>query len=194
MARIEAKRKEKLSSVIWTWVVVGVLGAVVITGLVLGIIYLVDVLDKEEEVTYAEQYPNAKLISYADLDKILSGEQSELHVAGTTYVLVYSPNYEAHPNGESISTYVNDAVKACDEDGVNGHDAFYVVNVLSEDNKDSSITDYTNLSSLSTSKYPYLLVISPENGEYEIVEDGIITNVREINDYLINFAGTEVTE
>ena len=40
MARIEAKSKEKLSSIIWTWVVVGVLAAVTITGLVLGIIYL----------------------------------------------------------------------------------------------------------------------------------------------------------
>ena len=34
MARIEEKRKEKLSSTIGTWVVFGILGAVVITGIV----------------------------------------------------------------------------------------------------------------------------------------------------------------
>ena len=34
MARIEEKSKEKLSSVIWTWIIVGVLSAVVITGIV----------------------------------------------------------------------------------------------------------------------------------------------------------------
>ena len=193
MARIEAKRKEKLSSIIWTWIVIGVLSAVVITGLVLGIIYLVETSKSDEEATFEEQYPNAKLISYEELNGILeAGHQSELHVAGNIYVLVYSPDYETYENGKKISSYVNDVVAACDKNGTKGFDAFYVVNVTAEENKDSSITDYSNLSSLSTN-YPYLLVINAENGEYEIVEDGIITYYKDIINTL-HFAFLEGNE
>ena len=41
MARIEEKSKEKLSSVIGTWIIAGVLSAVVITSIVLVILYFV---------------------------------------------------------------------------------------------------------------------------------------------------------
>ena len=181
-------KKEKLSSVIWTWIVIGVLSAVVITGLVLGIIYLVELANTDEEETYEEQFPNAKLLTFEELDGILeAGHGSELHVSpyGTIYVLVYT----ASADNSNIKTYVDNAANACEKDdgkntGRNGDNAFYVVNLVSEDNKDSSISSYSNLSSLSEN-CPYLLVISPENGDFEIVET--ITLVREINQTLINF-------
>ena len=198
MARIEVK-KEKLSSVIWTWIVVGVLSAVVITGLVLGIIYLVELGNEEEEKTFEEQYPTATLITYEDLNQILeAGEKSKYHVLGNIYVLVYSPDYESFPNGKKITDYVNNAITAynaaveADEAGEKVYNAFYVLNVTSEDNEGHSISEYANLSSLSTN-YPYLLVISAENGEYEIVEDGIVTSYKDINNTL-HFAFAEETE
>ena len=49
MARIEEKNKEKLSSVIGTWVIAGILSAVVITAIVLVIIYFVESGKQEEE-------------------------------------------------------------------------------------------------------------------------------------------------
>lgn len=173
MARIEEKSKQKLSSVIWTWVVVGVLGAVVITGLVLGIIYLVNLnKDDDGEKTFEEQYPNAELWTWEELEDLLDPHvQNEMD--GTLYVLVYSPDYENYPNGEKIKDKVNAAVNA-------GVDNFFVVNVTSEDNKDYSLTN-TDLSSLS---YPTLLVIDIDTESGHIVIDETINNWRDINNKL----------
>ncbi len=183
MARIEVKNKEKLSSVIGTWVVFGILAAVVITGIVLGIIYLVELnSDSDDDVEYEEQYPNAQLITWEELNDVLDPYTiSDIKVNGEIYVLVYSPDYETYPNGEKISDKVNAAVDA-------ELDNFYVINVEAEDNKDTSASDFEYLSSLS-SGYPYLIVITNKNVTIEIAEDGIIDNYKDINNKLTDIIG-----
>ena len=134
MARIEEKRKEKLSSTIGTWIVVGILCAVVITGIVLGVIYLVEELNKDDESQeFEEQYPNAELITFEELDNLLdNATQSDIEVNDTIYVFVYSPDYETYEDGEKLEDAVNSVIDA--ETGI-----FYVINVESEDNSDFSI-------------------------------------------------------
>ena len=83
MARINEKRQEttkpKLASVIWSFVVVGILSAVVIAGIVLLIIYLVSLGNTtEEETRYDAQFPEATSITYEDLESLLNGNIEEM--------------------------------------------------------------------------------------------------------------------
>jgi hypothetical protein len=181
MARIETKKKEKLSN-IGSWIIIGILSAVVITGIVLTIIYLVGLNNADDEKSFDEQYPDANLITWEDLNDVLNPYTiSDIKVNGEIYVLVYSPDYETYPNGEKIS----DKVNACIDAKV---DTLYVLNVEAEDNKDSSASSFEYLTELP-SGYPYLLVITSENGIYEIAEDGIITTRQEINNKLTDIIG-----
>jgi hypothetical protein len=181
MARIETKKKEKLSN-IGSWIIIGILSAVVITGIVLTIIYLVGLNNADDEKSFDEQYPEANLITWEDLDDVLNPYTiSDIQVNGEIYVLVYSPDYETYPDGEKIS----DKVNACIDAEV---DTLYVLNVEAEDNKDSSASSFEYLTELP-SGYPYLLVITSENGIYEIAEDGIITTRQEINNKLTDIIG-----
>jgi hypothetical protein len=181
MARIETKKKEKLSN-IGSWIIIGILSAVVITGIVLTIIYLVGLNNADDEKSFDEQYPDANLITWEDLNDVLNPYTiSDIQVNGEIYVLVYSPDYETYPNGEKIS----DKVNACIDAKV---DTLYVLNVEAEDNKDSSASSFEYLTELP-SGYPYLLVITSENGIYEIAEDGIITTRQEINNKLTDIIG-----
>lgn len=197
MARIEEKSnksKKNLASIIWTSVVVGVLVGVVVTGIVLLIIYFANNNDETEEVTYDEKYTTASenmFLTFEELNQILEpGERSEHHVSGYTFVLVYSPDYNTYDKSDKITDKVNALIAKCDDNGHFGDDAFYIVNVESEDNKDYEINSYSNLTSLSSTSYPYLLVISPENGDYEILEEeGIISTWREINNKLTELIG-----
>ena len=171
MARIEEKRKENLSSVIWTWVVVGILSAVVITGIVLGIIYIIDLNNQDNDDTeFEEQYPSAELITFGELDNLLdNATQSDIEVVDTVYVFVYSPDYETYPNGEKLEDTINGVI--ADETGI-----FYVLNVESEHNSDFPIDSSEFLSQEELpSKYPYLLVI--KHGANGIEVDEIITSV-----------------
>lgn len=181
MARIETKKKEKLSN-IGSWIIIGILSAVVITGIVLTIIYLVGLNNADDEKSFDEQYPDANLITWEDLNDVLNPYTiSDIKVNGEIYVLVYSPDYETYPNGEKIS----DKVNACIDAKV---DTLYVLNVEAEDNKDSSASSFEYLTELP-SGYPYLLVITSENGIYEIAEDGIIITRQEINNKLTDIIG-----
>ena len=181
MARIETKKKEKLSN-IGSWIIIGILSAVVITGIVLTIIYLVGLNNADDEKSFDEQYPDANLITWEDLNDVLNPYTiSDIQVNGEIYVLVYSPDYETYPNGEKIS----DKVNACIDAKV---DTLYVLNVEAEDNKDSSASSFEYLTELP-SGYPYLLVITSENGIYEIAEDGIIITRQEINNKLTDIIG-----
>lgn len=181
MARIETKKKEKLSN-IGSWIIIGILSAVVITGIVLTIIYLVGLNNADDEKSFDEQYPDANLITWEDLNDVLNPYTiSDIQVNGEIYVLVYSPDYETYPNGEKIS----DKVNACIDAKV---DTFYVLNVEAEDNKDTYASSFEYLSALP-SGYPYLLVITSENGIYEIAEDGIITTRQEINNKVTDIIG-----
>ena len=181
MARIETKKKEKLSN-IGSWIIIGILSAVVITGIVLTIIYLVGLNNADDEKSFDEQYPDANLITWEDLNDVLNPYTiSDIQVNGEIYVLVYSPDYETYPNGEKIS----DKVNACIDAKV---DTLYVLNVEAEDNKDTYASSFEYLSELP-SGYPYLLVITSENGIYEIAEDGIITTRQEINNKLTDIIG-----
>ena len=180
MARIEEKTKEKLSSVIWTWVVAGVLSAVVITGIVLAIIYIIDLnKNDDDEVEFEEQYPSAELITFEELDNLLdNATQSDIEVNDKIYVFVYSPDYETYAKGEELEEAVNEVIDA--ETGI-----FFVLNVESKDNSGKSADSFEFLSQEGLpSGYPYLLVISQGTNGIEIAEDGIITNVREIKSYL----------
>ena len=181
MARIETKKKEKLSN-IGSWIIIGILSAVVITGIVLTIIYLVGLNNADDEKSFDEQYPDANLITWEDLNDVLNPYTiSDIKVNGEIYVLVYSPDYETYPNGEKIS----DKVNACIDAKV---DTLYVLNVEAEDNKDTYASSFEYLSELP-SGYPYLLVITSENGIYEIAEDGIITTRQEINNKVTDIIG-----
>ena len=171
MARIEVKNKEKLASVIWAWVVIGVLSAVVLTGIVLGVIYFVEQANKDDDdKEFEEQYPNAEFITFEELDNLLdNATQSDFEVVDTVYVFVYSPDYETYANGEKLEGTINDVI--ADETGI-----FYVLNVESEDNSDFSIDSSEFLSQEELpSKYPYLLVI--KHGANGIEVDEIITSV-----------------
>jgi hypothetical protein len=183
MARIETKKKEKLSN-IGSWIIIGILSAVVITGIVLTIIYFVGLNNADDEKSFDEQYPEANLITWEDLDDVLNPYTiSDIQVNGEIYVLVYSPDYETYPDGEKIS----DKVNACIDAEV---DTLYVLNVEAEDNKDSSASAFEYLSDKGLpSGYPYLLVITSENGIIEIAEDGIITTRQEINNKLTDIIG-----
>lgn len=183
MARIETKKKEKLSN-IGSWIIIGILSAVVITGIVLTIIYFVGLNNADDEKSFDEQYPEAKLITWEDLDDVLNPYTiSDIQVNGKIYVLVYSPDYETYPDGEKIS----DKVNACIDAKV---DTLYVLNIEAEDNKDTSASAFEYLSDKGLpSGYPYLLVITSENGIYEIAEDGIITTRQEINNQLTDIIG-----
>ena len=181
MARIETKSKEKLSNIIWSWVVLGVLGAVVITGIVLAIIYFVGLSNNADETnTFDEQYPEANLITWEELDDVLNPHTiSDIRVGSGIYVLVYSPDYETYANGEKISAKVNAAIEA-------GVENLYIINVEAEDNKDT-FSEYENLADKGLpSKYPYLLFI---NSEYQIDDEGIITSYQEINNTLTDIIG-----
>ena len=180
MARIEEKTKEKLSSVIWTWVVAGVLSAVVITGIVLGIIYIIDLNNKDDDnKEFEEQYPSAELITFKELDNLLdNATQSDIEVNDTIYVFVYSPDYETYTKAEQLEDAVNKVINA--ETGV-----FFVLNVESKDNSGYSVDSSEFLSQEGLpSSYPYLLVITQGTNGIEIAENGIITNPREIQSYL----------
>ena len=183
MARIETKKKEKLSN-IGSWIIIGILSAVVITGIVLTIIYFVGLNNADDEKSFDEQYPEANLITWEDLDDVLNPYTiSDIQVNGKIYVLVYSPDYETYPDGEKIS----DKVNACIDAEV---DTLYVLNIEAEDNKDTSASAFEYLSDKGLpSGYPYLLVITSENGIYEIAEDGIITTRQEINNQLTDIIG-----
>ena len=139
MARINEKNKEKLSSIIWTWIVVGILGAVVVTGIVLLISYFVELNDSTDESEYEEKFPNASLITYEELEREYSGFDSGLSYTseGYTVVFVYSAAYELK---ENVLNAVNDAY---------AKDGFHILNVVSEDNIDSSFASYDGLSGLT---------------------------------------------
>ena len=195
MARIEAKNKEKLSSTIGAWIVFGILGAVVITGIILLIIYLVDLGKVDEEKTFEERFPVAEekdiLMTYEELDAVLEGDTGiDPKYEGIIYVFVYNPDFETFKDEDvtwveddedksgKLTEFIDSIVKKVNvEQGI--IDNFFIINVENEDNKDfsgSNIPTFDN--------YPTLLVI--ENGEIidepikdvddiELAESGTIT-------------------
>lgn len=197
MARIEDKRKSKkdLGNKIWTGIVATVLASVVIAGLIfVGILLFGNKDEENEEKVYDEVFPEAELITFEDLNSIfdIHTPDQNLLVNGTIYVLVYSPAYAetleegtvAYEDYQKLLTSVNSAVEFFGED-YSGDDAFYVINVLSEDNKGLSATgeylDQYNKSgeSLTSLTSPYLLVIERgDNGDFEIGTNGVYTTLK----------------
>ena len=199
MARIEEKRKEKLSSVIGTWVVFGILGAVVITGIVLLIIYLVGLGKVDEEKTFEERFPAAEekniLMTYEELDAVLDGDSAiDPKYEGTIYVFVYLPDFDTYNDADvtwvedgedksgKLTEFIDTIVAKVDVDA-EIIDNFFIINANNEDNKEFSG------SNIPTLDYPTLLVI--ENGsiltdkiEDEdgtiIADDGTVTDVKEM--------------
>ena len=184
MARISEKSKEtskpKLASVIWSFVVVGILSAVVITGVVLLIIYLVSLNNTgEDEVKYVAQFPDATSITYEDLESCFNGTTARLkyNAEGLTYVLVYSDEYA-----------ISDDLKAAINE-VYSSTGFYLLNTYAEENQDYTFSDYEYLAeisvpTLSSTKTAYLLVL--EN--YELQED-IPNSASKIKHAINNFLG-----
>ena len=196
MARIEEKNKEKLSSVIGTWVIAGILSAVVITAIVLVIIYFVELgKQNDEEKEFAERFPNAQAITFEELDSLLANEKTDFDTAHGIYVFVYSPDYDTYADADvtladgsevKLSEFIDSIVAK--EDITN----FYVLNVESEDNKGQGSSYVT------VSNYPTLLVLnhnSDNTGKFGItvpefleehIDSGIVTNPREIINVLSN--------
>ena len=196
MARIEEKNKDKLSSVIGTWVIAGILSAVVITAIVLVIIYFVELgKQNDEEKEFAERFPNAQAITFDELDSLLANEKTDFDTAHGIYVFVYSPDYDAYADADvtladgsevKLSEFIDSIVAK--EEITN----FYVLNVESEDNKGKG-SSYVNVSN-----YPTLLVLdhnSDNTGKFGItvpefleehIDSGIVTNPREIINVLSN--------
>lgn len=204
MARIEDKKvknNKKEGGKFWTGFLATILGAVVIAGIVIGAIMIFGKKDDDgetEEKTYEELFPKANLITFEELGSIfdIHTPDQDLLVDGTIYVFVYSPAYvESLEEGSSayknyynyIETSVNKAAELFDEE-YEGNDAFYVINTLSEDNKNLTIADAEIVNNsgedLSTLTGPYLLVISRgDNNEFEIPQNGVKEN-REISSVL----------
>ena len=199
MARIEEKNKEKLSSVIGTWIVAGILGAVVITAIVLVIIYFVDLANQEEETEFEERFPTAQQITFEQLDDILGGKKDideiGIDISKGLFVFVYSPDFETYTDVEvewnkEVDGEIKEA-KGTLTDYIDyilskGYTNFYVLNVESEDNEGKSSSKVT------ISNYPTLLVmdvISEGMGNFGItvpdyledqIDSGIVTDVRQI--------------
>lgn len=205
MARIEEKSKQKskkaLGKKIWNGIVVFVLASVVIGGLIFGGILLFGKDDEEEEpeVEYDELFPSAELITFDDLDSIFDVHtpNQDLLVDGVIYVFVYSPEYVANLEEgskeynyyQTISASVNAAVEYFGE-AYEGSDAFYVINTLSDENKDltangANLSEYNKSGEdLTTLTAPYLLVISRgDSNDFEIPLNGVKEN-REISSVL----------
>ena len=197
MARIEEKvREEKvkksLAGKVWAWVVGVVLTLVFIGSVVLLVLFI---LNKDEEetpveeatVTYEEKYPEAQLITFADLeDKILNDHRDTEDLIGTNYdviyVFVYSPDYETYPNGEKVSTNVNAMIAACGDNSGDGV-KFFVINTETDDNKAFDLTNSPLLAGAATFKSPYLIkIIISEAGP--LVIDEFITGIGDINNEL----------
>lgn len=199
MARIEEKSKPKLASVIWTWVVVGILSAVVVTGLVLLIIYLVGLGNTEGEKEFPERFTTAEesqFITYEELESLLSNSPVDEERFDTTkemFVFVYSPDFEQYKdldvtvNGEEmkltefIDTIVEKKLKN-----------FFIYNTESEDNKNHSIDNL-----VEGLKFPTLLVmgidtdgfgtIVPDDLEDHIHgTDGVVTLPKQIVSVLLS--------
>ena len=194
MARIEEKRKEKLSSTIGTWVVFGILGAVVITGIVLLIIYLVGLgNNNNSEKTFEDRFPESNHLTFEQLEGIINDDGEYPIEENVIYVLIYSANFEEYEDvvinekeEKTFTQYVDDVV---------GVTNFFTLNVEDEENKEYTITN-EDLSNISNGdKYPVLVIVSitSENG-YEISvpeeikpyagEDGIVYNLTWIVDTL----------
>ena len=204
MARIEDKKvknDKKEGGKVWTGVIATLLAGVVVAALVIVAIMIFGKNDDEgetEEKTYDELFPNANLITYEELGSIFDiyTPDQNLLVDGTIYVFVYSPAYvESLEEGSNaynnyynyIEASVNKAAELFDEE-YEGDDAFYVINTLSEDNKNLTIADVEIVNNsgedLSTLTGPYLLVISRgDNNEFEIPQNGVKEN-REISSVL----------
>ena len=193
MARIKEKttqtKKESLGNIIWTWTVVGVLSAVVITGIVLAIIYFVNLNKGDDtEKTFEDQYSSEYHITYEELDNILLDENTNFDLSNGMYVFIYSPNYEEWPN--KVITYNNEEIKLSEfiEKVIEANPSnFRVLNILNEENTEYSVQDQTVA---SLNKYPTLLMIgmSANNG-YDIIvpeefgedyESGVVTKTGDI--------------
>ena len=199
MARIETKSKPKLASVIWTWVVVGILTAVVVTGLVLLIIYLVDLANGNDgEVEFEERFQSELVqhITYEELDALLANEPSDIDTSHGIFVFVYSPDFETYNDADvTVEGKTMKLTEFIDSIIEKDLDNFYILNVESEENKDYTIQNST-VSGLSN--YPTLLVMDnnantsghfgitvPEALEGEI-ESGIVTNTKQIINVLLS--------
>ena len=173
MARIKEKVKvEKVVSTVWNWVAFGVLAAVVVTGIVLGIIALVHHFDDtdDKEKVYEEIYESEKLhITLSDLEKIIDNNQHSELVSDMVYVYVYSSNIDDYKYTQDSDYVKTDLwVKACIEafesdesDERNTNVAFYLVNIELEENKEY-MAENTTVAGQSLSQFgdPVLLEIN----------------------------------
>ena len=199
MARIEEKSKPKLASVIWTWVVVGILSAVVVTGLVLLIIYLVGLGNTEGEKEFPERFTTAEesqFITYEELESLLSNSPVDEERFDTTkemFVFVYSPDFEQYKdldvtvNGEEMK--LTEFIDTIVEKKLGN---FFIYNTESEDNKNHSIDNL-----VEGLKFPTLLVmgidtdgfgtIVPDDLEDQIHgTDGVVTLPKQIVSVLLS--------
>ena len=172
MARIKEKVKVgKVVSSVWNWVVFGVLCAVVVAGIVFGIMAIVDHFrnDGEDvEKTYAEIYESEKLhITLADLEKILDNDQHSELIADTIYVYVYSANTDKYTFLEDESyaateEWVNKCITAFEAAAESNNSVkFYLINIETEENQEY-MDENTTVGSITLSSFgnPKVLLIT----------------------------------
>ena len=123
---------------------------------------------KTYEATYTkENTPGLVEITLDDLEDILDNDTHSEYAKPTVYVLIYTPNYDAYKKDDkeadgSTEEFQNAVKAAClNEDEKTG---FYVINVLSTDNKESSSSVLTD-NSISYSTNGYVLVKITYNSE-----------------------------
>ena len=186
MARISEKTTEKskgkLGSLIWSSVVIGILAAVVVTGIVLLIVYLTSLNNTgEDDNTVTPQFTDVTSITYEDLGSVFSGTTPTIKAnnEGLLYVLVYSDEYK-----------LSDDVKA-EIEAVYGKDGFYLLNTYDETNRESTMSAVDDLAELTTlvptlseTKPAYLLVFE----DYQL-DDKIPNSTKSIIYALDNLLG-----
>ena len=212
MARFEEKEKvfknhPKLEKALF-WSLVGLFSLIAIAAIVIIVLMIIGPQDKdeEEEITYEETYKNAELITFEDLENILDKDvDSELSDGcNTIYVYVYSPNYDKTENDvlinedelDSVRTQVNACIDAYGKE-VKNNSAFFVINVTTEDNKDSNFLANNGFSISDTT--PLLLVITTGADAFEIDKEKSVDgnaggDGRELSTALADIANALKTE
>ena len=126
--------------------------------------------EKVYEATYTEENtPGLVEITYDDLSAILDNDAPSNYAKPLVYVLVYSPNYELYADddkeAEGSAESFQNAVKAAIAQTAEKNDvAFYIINVLSDDNKKGDST-VLSTNGIVYSKNGYALVEIKYNGE-----------------------------
>lgn len=194
MARIQeqvqkTKEKKEFAKNATFWVFLAFVVAALAAAVILIILYFTNKDKPAEEKTFDETYPSAELIDFTDLENILDNDVMSSYAKGVIYIYVYSPDYDAYdPDGEGalVATGAREDVKQAVNNAITANAsttkdvAFYVINILSENNKSYSGSVLTD-NSIDMTDGAALIVIKPSSSGVSVSEQyttkGEIINV-----------------